>query len=208
MIVQLMLFLFISRNKDNKHITGFSERRESFITKWSWDDKRLILKFKAFCECGMYGEVCRYYYSVNSRDSEQIRRELMKFLIDSPEFNLCAIESKLAGIAATSVCATEKKWLFDFDVDSFECVSEFVTDIIKNSNLTENDIKTYKTPNGFAIIVNHGFDTRGIMNKWGDKVGLKRDDLLLVMWHSENKFNSTSIENADIINKEIVEKYG
>lgn len=184
--------LFISRNKDNKHITGFSERRESFITKRPWNDKRLILKFKAFCECGMDGEVCRYYYSVNARNPEQIRRELMKFLIDSPEFNLCAIESKLAGIAATSACAVEKKWLFDFDVDSFESVSDFITDIIKTSGLTEKDIKMYKTPNGFAIIVNRGFDTREIMKKWNDKVGLKRDDLLLMMWRDSNTNYITS----------------
>lgn len=178
--------LFISRKKDNKDISDFKERRESFITTMDKYDTRLISKFKSFCECGLDGEICRYYYSVNARDPELIRKELMKFLIDEPEFNLCAIESKLAGIAATAVCATEKKWLFDFDVNSNDSLTEFLSDVIEYSGLTYNDITTYKTINGFAIVINRGFDVRKLLEKWAGKVELKRDDVVLVMWYDGN----------------------
>ena len=176
------IVLFISRNKDNKHIEGFKERRESFITTRDWNDERLVSKFHAFCECGKDNEVCRYYYSVNARDLELTRRELMKFLIDTPDFNLCAIESKLAGIAATAACACEKRWLFDFDVDEDKAAIDFMCDVLLYSNLSNDEVRAYKTPNGFAIISERGFDTRELMKKWQGKVELKRDDVLLVMW--------------------------
>lgn len=174
--------LFISRKKDNKHIEGFTERRESFITTWKNNDPRLDNRFVAFCDNGYDNEVCRFYYSVNARDPELVRRELMKFLIDNPDFNLCSIESKLAGIAATAACATEKKWLFDFDVNSVDACVDFMSDVIQYSGLTANDVKAYKTPNGFAVVVERGFDTRELMKKWQGKVELKRDDVLLIMW--------------------------
>lgn len=188
------IVLFISRNKDNKHIEGFKERRESFITTREWNDERLVSKFHAFCEYGKDNEVCRYYYSVNARDPELTRRELMKFLIDTPDFNLCAIESKLAGISATAACACEKRWLFDFDVDEDKSAVDFLCDVLLYSKLSMDEVRIYKTPNGFAIICERGFDTRDLMKKWQGKVELKRDDVLLVMWKNDSYHVSTMPE--------------
>lgn len=191
------IVLFISRNKDNKHIEGFKERRESLITTRDWNDERLVSKFHAFCECGNDNEVCRYYYSVNARDPELTRRELMKFLIDTPDFNLCAIESKLAGIAATAACACEKRWLFDFDVNEEKAAIDFMCDVLLYSKLSNDEVRAYKTPNGFAIISERGFDTRELMKKWTGKVELKRDDVLLVMWKDDSYHVSTMPETWD-----------
>ena len=63
--------LFISRNKDNKNVSGFIERRESFITTWNAGDPRLLAEFKRFINLGLPGEVCRMYYSVNARDPKK-----------------------------------------------------------------------------------------------------------------------------------------
>ena len=42
-------------------------------------------------------------------------------------------------------------------------------------------IEKYKTPNGYAIIIPHGFDTRVLMEKWKDyDITLKKDDLLFL----------------------------
>ena len=170
--------LFVSRNKDNEGVEGFKERRKSFITHKT--GLELQDEFNDFVAHGVHGEMSRIYYSVNARDSQKIYTHLMHFLFDNPDFNLCSIAPKLAGIAAKKECALEKKWLFDFDIDDKCIVIGFTEDIIKFSNLTQQDIKTYKTPNGYAVVVEHGFDTRELMEKWGEEVTLKRDDLLFI----------------------------
>ena len=39
----------------------------------------------------------------------------------------------------------------------------------------------YKTPNGYAIVCQHGFDTRELMEKWKDyDITLKKDELLFL----------------------------
>ena len=176
--------LFCSRNKDNKHLPDFKERRKSFITHKTPDE--LDSEFWHFVAEGQPGEMCRFYYSVNARDPQKIHTELMHFLFDNPDFNLCSIMPKLAGIAAKKECALEKKWMFDFDLDNSECVQRFLVDISFFLNKTLNPKlyipKLHKTPHGYAIVVDHGFDTRELMEDWGDIVTLKRDDLLCVNW--------------------------
>lgn len=37
------------------------------------------------------------------------------------------------------------------------------------------------TPHGYAIVAEHGFDTRGLMKKWKDyDITLKKDELLFL----------------------------
>lgn len=173
--------LFVSRNKDNSHIEDFKERRKSFITKDDMDSEHLINKYMDFVNKGQIGEMCRMYYSVNSRDEDKVYKDLLHFLIDTPDFNLCSMDSKLAGIAATNSNAKSKHWMFDFDIDDNTKMLEFVNDIY-NINKDIN-VTTHKTPHGYAIIVDHGFDTRELYKKWDPKdVTLKRDDLLCVRW--------------------------
>ena len=172
--------LFVSRNKDNKDIEDFTERRTSFITHESIDSDYLREKFNDFVAKGKEGELSRMYYSVNERDGEKIYKELLHFLFDNPDFNLCSMGSKLAGIAAKKECAKTKKWMFDFDNEDLNIMNEFIKDV---QHKLEAPIKLeiHKTPHGYAIITPHGFDCREVLEKY-PFVGLKRDDLLCVKW--------------------------
>jgi len=177
--------LFCSRNKDNKHLEDFKERRKSFITHKTVAE--LEAEFNDFVSHGREGEMCRMYYSVNARDPQKIHTQLMHFLFDNPDFNLCSIAPKLAGIAAKKECALEKRWMFDFDLDNKEMVSLFETDIIYTYGSVIEKIERYKTPHGYAVIVDHGFDTRELMKKWGEVATLKRDDLLCAKWKTKEE---------------------
>ena len=175
--------LFVSRNKDNKDITNFTERRKSFITNKTVEE--LGSEFSSFVKMGVVGEISRMYYSVNERDPEKIYKELMHFLFDNPNFNLCSLDSKLAGIAAKKECAKTKRWMFDFDINDFKKVKDFLKDIewiLFKANSEPINIEIHKTPNGYAIITQKGFDTRELLTKWNKDVTLKRDDLLCVKW--------------------------
>lgn len=55
----------------------------------------------------------------------------------------------------------ENKWMFDFDVDNITLHNKFMYDIPVGA-------KSYKTPHGYAIVTEHGFDTRELMKKWKD----------------------------------------
>lgn len=168
--------LFISRNKDNKDVPNFVERRKSFITTRDYNDPNLIREFFNFVSNGVPNEMCRMYYSLNSRNKEVVYKNLLHFLIDEPNFNLCALPSKIASIAAKKECAKTKHWFFDFDIKDKNKVTEFINDI----NSIDNDVEiTYHgTPNGYAIIVSRGFDARELLNKWSENVTLKKDDLV------------------------------
>ena len=170
--------LFVSRNKDNAEIADFVERRTSFITHKTIDE--LEDEFKDFVNHGKPNEMSRMYYSVNSRDAEKIHKQLVHFLIDEPNFNLCAIKPKLAGIAAQKECAAENRWMFDFDINERGKAWEFVSDIMTIDPTLEIDVTS--TPHGSAVITNRGFDTRELFKKWTSGVTLKRDDLLCVDW--------------------------
>lgn len=181
----IYIVLLVSRNKDNKDIENFKERRKSFITHKNYIE--LYDEFKKFLEDGVKGEMSRMYYSINARDSQKIYTQLMHFLFDNPDFNLCSIMPKLAGIAAQKECAAEKKWMFDFDIDDKTEVEKFISDIKSIESIEEKDIVVCKTPHGYAIITNHGFDTRKLMEKWADKVTLKRDDLICCYWATKGE---------------------
>lgn len=174
----IYVVLFVSRTKDNKHLSDFTERRKSFITQKSVEE--LDKDFDAFVRAGRPDEFCRFYYSVNARDAGTIRKKLLHFLIDEDDFNLCALPSKIAGLAAQKDAALEKKWMIDFDAPDVDKVVEFI-DYVHNKDATITS--TFRcTPNGYAIILSHGFDVRDFDEKWGDIATVKKDDLLCVDW--------------------------
>lgn len=170
--------LFVSRNKDNKEIKNFVERRKAFITTKRIED--LEKDFSSFVSDGVDGEMCRMYISVNARNKKKIYQQLLHFLIDNPDFDLSHINSKIASIAAKKECALEKRWLFDFDCDDRNKLKEFSLDLSTACPMAFKLI--YKTSNGYAIVINQGFDTRELLEKYKDIVTLKRDDLLCVGW--------------------------
>lgn len=172
---------FVSRNKDNKGIEGFAQRHNVFLTREPQDSPKLMEKFKEFCAKGAPGETSRFYYSVNARDEEVTKRLLQKYIIEHPDCDICKLDAKITGLAMRPEAAATKHWMFDFDIDERLPLREFCQDIASDNNSIEIDI--HKTINGYAVIVNHGFDTRRIMEKWKSKgVELKRDDMLLVAW--------------------------
>ena len=188
------VILFKSRNKDNKHIKGFKEPSNSFISSKSYNE--LLPDFKAFVEKGVKGEICRMYMSVNPRSNSKTFKALQHKMIDS-EFDLSTLPQKVASIAAMKGNADDSKnlkWLFDFDpiadTDIKESVKEFVEDVkncYENTQRKDNtpvDIEIRKTLNGYAIIVDKRFDTRWLLNKWKN-TELKRDAMLCCNWDTK-----------------------
>lgn len=186
----LYVYMFRSRNKDNKEIKGFKERCKTIISYRENEDK-VRESFEKFAAEGLPGEKTRLYRSVNSRNEEKVREELIiRLLRDKP--NITELNRVLASVAQQVENRDESKWLFDFDCDDILLMNLFVKDIKemskvywdeKNTELAINsvEIEAYKTPHGYAIITSNGFDTRELMEKWKDyDITLKRDELLFL----------------------------
>ena len=191
---KIYVVLFTSRNKDNKHLTNFVERRNAFVTTRSID--KLKPDFEAFVSKGVEGEMSRMYYSINARSNEKTQKQLIHTLIDN-QYNVASLPQRIAAIASRKENSIEHKWLFDFDpvdgTDTDQLMRLFINDINhyhsttqtkKGKSRPEIKINTYKTPNGYGIVVNQHFDTRKLLEKWAN-VELKRDDLLCVDWETK-----------------------
>ena len=183
----LYVVLLISRNKYNRNVENFTEIKQSFVyhSVHPMTDERLKEKFKDFLSGGVPGETCRLYVSVNKRDEEKAKKALMVELITKDDVKLSRIAAITASICAKKENAAENKWMFDFDINDESKLKEFVRDI-KDLNVVSH-IETHRTAHGYAVIVEHGFDTRKLLDKWGKDVELKRDDMLLVCWDTKEK---------------------
>lgn len=178
----LYVYMFCSRNKDNKDtVENFKERTKTIIDYEENEDK-VLEAFDEFVKKGLPNEESRLYKSCNRRNEEVVQKELIiRLLRDNPPIN--KLKNTLASVAQNKKCALDNKWFFDFDEDDLGLLCKFQYDIIENSNLTEDDIEVSKTKNGYAVIVNHGFDTRELLEKYKDyDITLKRDDLILKEW--------------------------
>lgn len=195
--------MFISRNKDNKNLEGFRERRLSFLSTRVNDKEYMARKFKSFVNDGIDGEMSRMYVSVNSRNVYKSKKELLHYLIDNMDsYNLAALDGIAVKIAMKREMAAEKKRLFDFDINDEAKVNEFVNDLY-DRGATDETVEVHKTRNGYAVIIERGVDLRGLVDtmpeakfkdkkdkgpwKWSkDEVGYKQDDLLLMYWATKN----------------------
>ena len=184
------IVLFISRNKDNKNVEGFKQRSQTFLTNKQYnfveDGLDLLKDFKNFVSKGVLGETSRWYMSINERDSNKVNNKLVHYLIDHPEMNPASIPSKSVSLAQSIECAVTEKWLFDFDSDDYKNMLEFKEDIHKIIGVDKQEIVHYETMNGYAVIVPHGFDTRGLLAKWNKEetiVEVKRDGMVLLDWN-------------------------
>lgn len=173
----LYVYLMCSRNKDNKDIPNFKKRAKT-ILEYKENEDKVIEDFKNFAAKGVPGEQTRLYRSVNSRNEEKIREELIiRLLRDKP--SMTQLNRTLASVAQQVQNRDESKWLFDFDVDDEKLAMDFYWDVHCYSYIPVRYIEEYKTPHGYAIIVSHGFDTRELMEKWKDyDITLKKDELL------------------------------
>lgn len=162
---------------------GFKERRKAFVAWFDgynvpdWIDE----EFKKFAADGQKNETSRLYISVNKRNEQKVKKALAQRLIDDVlgdgKIELTHMQGNVAALAAKVENRAENHWLFDFDDDSTK-IDDFVEDVYYYSNETPG---VFPTKNGYAVIVDHGFDTRELLAKWPN-VGLKKDDLLLVSY--------------------------
>lgn len=189
--------LFVSRNKDNKEIPDFKERRETFIidTHGPRHDldieiNRMHKKFGEFVSKGVSGETCRLYLSVNDRDREKIKKNFVIELLKNDDYNLSNIKDILVSVAMKKENAVTKYWLIDYDrEDTEEEVREFIEDMKKLTNYKENPfdiLNINPTVHGWHIIVSHGFDTRELLKKYGDFVSIQKDAMWLVSRGARN----------------------
>lgn len=78
----LYVYLIRSRNKDNKDIPNFKERAKT-ILEYKENEDKVIEVFNDFATKELPGEQTRLYRSVNSRNEEKIREELIIRLMSS-----------------------------------------------------------------------------------------------------------------------------
>ena len=175
----LYVYLIRSRNKDNKDVPNFKERIKT-ILEYKENEDRVVEEFHRFAADRVLGEQTRLYRSVNSRNEEKIREELIiRLLRDKP--SVTKLNRTLASVAQQVENRNESKWLFDFDVDDAILVKEFMEDVNHFSNIPLRYIEKCKTPHGYAIVVPHSFDTRKLIEKWKNyDITLKRDGLLFL----------------------------
>ena len=189
--------LFMSRNKDNKDVKNFKPRRQSFLIN-SFDEiykHRFIQKFIDFRDEGVDGELSRCYISFNLRDASKVRKSLLIDLIEDDNVSLTHMTSRIVSIAMKAGMNKTKRWMFDVDTLDDDKVNAFLKDL-ESCGYVETDGTTFfetmdssellyhsrRTINGYAILVNRGFDTREILKDREDWVTLKRDDLIFVDW--------------------------
>ena len=178
------VILFVSRNKDNRDVENFKERRKNFL--WNQDEYP-IDAFQDFVSKGVVGETSRMYVSVNARDMEKTKKMLLVKLI-TESVDLTKIESITASLAAKPANRAESKWLLDFDSPLPDQQEAFLKDLtetvekeMKAGRMPKNaSISKHKTINGMAYVVSHKFDYRELLDKWKDLVTLKLDDMLYV----------------------------
>lgn len=194
--MQLKVVVFTSRNKDNKHLDYFKERTKSFVTRKSVTD--LKKTFISFVKEGISGEMSRFYISINDRSNERTLKALQHALIDGnvDASKLTAKVAALASLKENMYDRSSEKWLFDFDPiegkDLEESLQEFLHDLEeayyaghpKQNNQSRRDsieIESFKTPNGYAVIVDKRFYVNDLLSKWTN-VECKKDGLLCFDW--------------------------
>ena len=188
----LYVYCFISRNKDNKDVKGFKTRSKAILA-YAEDFGKIEKEFKEWAAAGVPGERTRFYRTLNARTEDKIRDAFMVHLIkNKPLTTTKSYSNLLASIAMEAENRAESMWIFDFDIDDEELVDVFIDDIKQFTTIYWNenqekiamlgmDAKKYKTPNGYAVVVPHGFDTRNLLEEWKEyDITLKKDDLLFL----------------------------
>ena len=117
---------FMSRNKDNKDVENFKQRRQSFLID-DFDELytyRFIKKFLNFRDEGVKGELSRCYISFNLRDASKVRKSLLIDLIEDDDVSLTHMTSRIVSLAMKSGMNKTKRWMFDVDTLDEDKVNE------------------------------------------------------------------------------------
>lgn len=197
---KLNVILFVSRNKDNKHLETFKERKVSFVT--TKDFEEIKSQFQVFVNEGQVGEFSRMYVSVNPRSNSKTFKALQHMMLDQ-EFDLSTLPQKVASLAAKveNAYGDKQHWLFDFDPIEGQDIEVLLTKFVEDLHLAHETTQTkkgqkrppisvtlHKTPNGYAVIVNQRFDTRQLLQQYPN-VELKRDAMLCYAWgYNDNTY--------------------
>ena len=171
---KMYVYVIRSRNKDNKNVPCFHERCKTMVM-YEHDEDKVYEEFRLFADKGVLREKTRLYRTVNARDEEKCRKELIIRLLN--DASLTKMRSVLASVCQQDKCRAESKWLFDFDSKDQKELHKFTMYI---GQYTTVDM-VRETPNGYAVIVNHGFDTRELFEIFkGVDITLKKDELLFM----------------------------
>lgn len=189
----LRVVLLVERNKDNKHIDSFEERRRAYTTTKT--NEELKDDFDEFRTTAKPGVVSRMYVSINRRDNAKTQKALQHLLLDM-DIEVQTLPAKVAAIAAKqeNKLSADNYRFFDLDTQDPVEVEQFVNDMneayrktmAKNPKVSYDEIeplnyKLHPTRSGYAVIVDKRFDTRELFEKRPD-VALKVDDMLLIYW--------------------------
>lgn len=173
------IVLFRSRRKDNTDIEGFRQRCESFLTREPLIS--LESRFARFVHDGLPGEISRFYVSVNARDDAKVRTALLHMLIDEPDVDMASVGQMAVSVAARPANAAQHRWLFDVDDPDLLAVNLLIDSIhrIGQEAGVPNGVEVRRTPNGWHVICEHGFDLRRL--HLPETTELKKDALTLHM---------------------------
>lgn len=185
---RLIVVLFRSRNKDNQSIDEFHERFECMLTRREPTDIKIRRRFDDFVASGLPGERSRMYVSVNARDNRKTMQALTTMLVDSAfdtnpnigDVDMASLEQMAVSVAARPENAAEHKWLLDIDTNDSDKLGIIVKYLDELDAALIESINA--TPNGYHIIVHHGFDTRelkALAAYYHIELDVKRDDLTI-----------------------------
>ena len=196
----LHAIMFVARNKDNRDLPNFKERREVFLTTQPEDSPILKQKFLEFAKRGQKNELSRLYISLNARDQQRTRISFMHYYLDhSDQINMAGLPAVATKLAMRRENAAENKRMFDIDTKDKNILNTFIKDLVNRSK-TNNKIKLYETIHGFAVVIERGIDLRNLVDampdtklcdkkdkgpwKWPkDLITYKQDDFVLICWY-------------------------
>lgn len=178
---KLYVYMMRSRNKDNKDIPDFHERIKQILA-YEGDELFVEDLFKRFVSEGLPGEKTRLYRSVNARDENKIRDNLIARLAIE-HYPVSKINNLVASASQDKSVAVERNWLFDFDCDDYGALKDFVKDLAIYSG-TDNIKTVKKTPHGYAVVCYHGFEHADRLLQGyayqNIEITLMRDDMLFM----------------------------
>lgn len=178
---------FSSRNKDNTNLEGFKPRTRTFLSKYANYtctelDPRIAHQFDEFVRQGVAGELSRWYISINPADPAKVNNSLMHYLIDHQNATPLQVQNKLISFANTPQNLATHRWLLDCDTSDHNRFLK-ILHWLENNKIP---IKQYKpTKSGYAIVTEHGFDTREFLKKFPEVENKKESDLLVC--YTQNK---------------------
>lgn len=170
---------FSSRNKDNTNLKNFTPRTRTFLSKYANHtkfDPKIAHQFDEFVKQGIDGELARWYVSINPADPVKVNNSLIHYLIDHPTATPIQVQNKLISFANKPRNLAMHRWLLDCDTSDHARYLE-ILHWLKSHNIPIKECKPTKS--GYAIVTEHGFDTREFLEEFPEIENKKESDLLI-----------------------------